>query len=171
MIPAIKKWMLMICAIIWTKILKFLRLQLPILDPTPDSPADMPDWSDMSQEDHTKAFETLPRPFPGPVPPCFFIHEAIQARHTIERTCAFMMCVGYWVVWTAYDTCAGRCVGYAAVGFEPSKSSGRTAGWRLLGAVHVPSSVGALRCADSERRRWWATHTLTRRSGVCLAGR
>ena len=88
-----------------------------------------------------------------------------------NRTCAFMMCVGYWVVWTAYDTCAGRCVGYAAVGFEPSKSSGRTAGWRLLGAVHVPSSVGALRYADSERRRWLATHTLTRGSGVCLAGR
>jgi hypothetical protein len=81
---------------------------------------------------------------------------------------------------TAYDTCAELCVGYAAVGFEPSKSSGRTAGWRLLGAVHVPSSVGALRCADSGRRRWLTTHTLTRgracasrggSRGVHVAGR
>ena len=98
-----------------------------------------------------------------------------------NRTCAFMMCVGYWeFVRAAYDTCAGLCVGYAAVGLEPSKSSGRTAGWRLLGAVHVPSGVGALRCANSGRRRWLATHTLTRgracasrggRCGVQVASR
>ena len=65
-------------------------------------------------------------------------------------------------------------------GSNPAKSSGRTAGWRLLGAVHVPSSVGALRCADSGRRRWMATHTLTRgracasrggRCGVQVASR
>jgi hypothetical protein len=47
--------------------------------------ADMPDWSDMSQADYTKAYEALPQPLPGPAPPGLSIHEAIQARNIIDR--------------------------------------------------------------------------------------
>jgi hypothetical protein len=45
MVPAMSKWMRMI----------FL--------------ADLPNWSNLSQSDYTKAFEALPRPLPGSAPP------------------------------------------------------------------------------------------------------
>jgi hypothetical protein len=43
----------------------------------------------MSQADYTKAFEALPRPLPGPAPPGLSIHEAIQARNTIDIYCIY----------------------------------------------------------------------------------
>ena len=40
--------------------------------------ANMPDWTDMSQETFNKAFLALPIPMEGPPPPGRSIHEAIQ---------------------------------------------------------------------------------------------
>jgi hypothetical protein len=51
--------------------------------------ADLPDWSDLSQNDYTNAFEALPRPLPSSAPPCLSIHEAIQARNTTDRYCIY----------------------------------------------------------------------------------
>jgi hypothetical protein len=46
--------------------------------------ADLPDWSDLSQSDYTKAFEALPRPLPGSAQPGLSIHRAIESRNTTE---------------------------------------------------------------------------------------
>jgi hypothetical protein len=64
--------------------------QLPSIHST--SPADlgpyarflqsMPDYFDMTQEEFTRAFDTLPHPSSGPPPPGISIHEAIQASFT-----------------------------------------------------------------------------------------
>jgi hypothetical protein len=51
--------------------------------------ADLPNWSDLSQSDYTKAFEALPRPLPSSAPPGLSIHEAIQARNTTYRYCIY----------------------------------------------------------------------------------
>ncbi len=42
--------------------------------------ADIPDWSDTSQSNYTKAFEAILRPFPGPAPPGLSIHEALPGQ-------------------------------------------------------------------------------------------
>jgi hypothetical protein len=64
--------------------------QLPSIQPT--SPADlgpyarflqsMPDYLDMTQEEFTRAVDTLPQPSSRPPPPGISIHEAIQASYT-----------------------------------------------------------------------------------------
>ena len=67
--------------------------QLPSIQPT--SPADlgpyarflqsMPDYLDMTvmtQEEFTRAVDTLSQPSSGPPPPGISIHEAIQASYT-----------------------------------------------------------------------------------------
>jgi hypothetical protein len=51
--------------------------------------ADLPDWSDLSQNDYSKAFKALPRPLPNFAPPGLSIHEAIQARNTTDRYCIY----------------------------------------------------------------------------------
>jgi hypothetical protein len=64
--------------------------QLPSIQPT--SPADlgpytrflqsMPDYLDMTQEQFTRAVDTLPQPSSGPPPPGISIHAAIQASYS-----------------------------------------------------------------------------------------
>ena len=64
--------------------------QLPSIQPT--SPADlgpyarflqsMPDYLDMTQEQFTRAVDTLPQPSSGPPPPGISIHAAIQAKYS-----------------------------------------------------------------------------------------
>ncbi len=66
------------------------EVHFPSIHPT--SPADlgpyarflksMPDYLDMTQEEFTKAVDTLPQPSSGPPPPGISIHEAIQASYT-----------------------------------------------------------------------------------------
>jgi hypothetical protein len=51
--------------------------------------ADLPDWSDRSRIDFTKAFEALPRPQPCSAPPGLSIHEAMQARNTTDKYCTY----------------------------------------------------------------------------------
>jgi hypothetical protein len=73
MMAAIQKWIVMICAILKTKILTFHQVQLPMSDHT----LDLPDWTDMSQDAFNKAFSALPFPLKGPRPPGCSIYEAI----------------------------------------------------------------------------------------------
>jgi hypothetical protein len=47
--------------------------------------ADLPNWSDLSRSDFTKAFEALPRPLPSSAPPGLSVYETIQARDTTDR--------------------------------------------------------------------------------------
>jgi len=70
-ITVIKKWILMICAILKTYILTFHQVQLPMSEsvgPYAQFLANMPDWTDtdMSQDAFNKAFSALPLPFHHP---------------------------------------------------------------------------------------------------------
>ena len=47
--------------------------------------ADLPLWTDMSEDAYTKAFDALPLPTAGPAPPSLSIRDAIQARIRIYR--------------------------------------------------------------------------------------
>ncbi len=45
--------------------------------------ANMPDWTDISQDAFKKAFSALPLPLEGPPPPGCSIYEAIEASNLI----------------------------------------------------------------------------------------
>ena len=66
------------------------QLELPSIQPT--SPADlgpyarflqsMPDYLNVTQQEFTRAVDTLPQPSSGPPPPGISIHAAIQASNS-----------------------------------------------------------------------------------------
>jgi hypothetical protein len=75
------------------------------------------------------------------------------------------MCVGQCIVRAAYDTCAVRCVGYAAVGARTQpvlRQDGSGGPLVVVECRSLTNSVGAVRYAASERWKWLVIHTLTR---------
>ena len=77
------------CAIMRTKILTFLRLLLPTLDPMAAYARflqNLPDYNDMTQEEFDKAFGSLSLPTAGPSPPGISIHAAIEASYIHRYT-------------------------------------------------------------------------------------
>ena len=48
--------------------------------------ANMPDWINMTQEDYTKSWETLPLPAVGHVPPAISLERAIAVSNSMLHT-------------------------------------------------------------------------------------
>jgi hypothetical protein len=80
MIAAIKRWILMICAILKTNIRTFHQVQLPMSDHTVTL-ISRKHTRLVSQDAFNKAFSSLTLPSEGPPPPGCSIYEAKQASN------------------------------------------------------------------------------------------